>query len=77
MGITLLSNLKGVFGDSRQAVVHVAPSAGVYYYLSYLICFTQLRRTIWLNNAHQSCRHRKITIRKYDLHNLKGMLQLW
>lgn len=62
MGSTLLSYLEGVFGDSRQAVVHVASGTGVYYYLSYLICFTQLRWPVWLNDAHQSWRHPKVTL---------------
>lgn len=71
VGVTPLSYLKGVFGDSRQAVVHVASSTGVYYYLSYLICFTQLRRPVCLYNAHQSWRHTKVAFRKHGLHNLK------
>lgn len=53
----LLSYLKGVFGDPRQAVVHVASSTGVDYYLTNLICFTELRRSIWPNSAHQGWRH--------------------
>lgn len=52
--MVLLSCLKGVFGDSRQAVVHVASSTRVDYYLTYLVGFTQLRRSVWPNNAHQS-----------------------
>lgn len=38
--VVLLSCLKGVFGDSRQAVVHVASSTRVDYYLTYLVGFT-------------------------------------
>lgn len=49
----LLSYLKGVFSESWKAVVHGASGAGVDYYLSNLICFTQLRRPIWLNYTHQ------------------------
>lgn len=71
VGDTLLSYLKGVFGDSRQPIVHVASSSGVYYYLSYLVCFTQLRRPVRLNNAHQSWRHTKVAFWKCALYDLK------
>lgn len=49
----LFAYLKGVFGDSGQAVVHVAPSTGVHDYFSDLVRFTQLRWPVWLNQAHQ------------------------
>lgn len=55
-GVSFLSYLKGVFCESRQAVVHVASSTRVYYYLSNLIGFTQLRWTVWLDDAHESWR---------------------
>lgn len=55
--MTPLSYLEGVFGDSRQPVVHGASGPRVDDYLSDLVCFTQLRRPIRLNDAHQSWRH--------------------
>lgn len=70
--LILLLYLKGVLCESRQAVVHVASSARVDYYLSYLICFTQLRRPVRLNNAHQCWRRTKMTFRKQNTSQLKG-----
>lgn len=75
MGVILFSYLKGVFGDSRQAVVHVASSTGVDDYLAYLICFTQLRRPVWLHNAHQSWRHTKATFRQLQTSYIEGTKQ--
>lgn len=64
--VIFLSYLKGVFCDSRQAIVHGAPSTRVDYYLSYLICFTQLGRSVRLNDAHQSWRPIKTAFRKHE-----------
>lgn len=49
-----LTDLKCVFGDTRQAVIHGASSPRVDHYLSYFICLAQLRRPVWFYNAHQS-----------------------
>lgn len=67
----LLTHLKGVFSESRQAVVHGASCTGVDNYLSNLIRFTQLRRSIWLHNAHQSCKDRQKTLGKNGLPDSK------
>lgn len=68
LGTSLYSNLKGVFGDSRQAVVHGASSTGIDYNLPYLIRFTHLRRPIRLHNAHESWKHTKASFRKVQIH---------
>ena len=48
------SDLEGVLGDSREAVVHGASGARVEDDLSDLIRLTQLRRPVRLHYTHQS-----------------------
>ena len=48
------TDLKGVLGDSRQAVVHGSPSPGVEHDLPDLVCLTQLGRPVRFHDTHES-----------------------